>query len=296
MGRVIDGFTFFNELDVLELRLGELYDVVDQFILVEATQTFTGGAKALFYSDNKERFSAFADKITHVIVSDMPEDAPSAWTREYHQRDAIGRGLPNGAPDDLILVSDVDEIPKPEALEAARADKRSQYGLTWFGTDIFRYRLNYKDDVNDQTSCPRMIARRHFRGAQNLRRERVIRSRSAPKFLEGLMWHASALRKYGRPMHRIIRPSSSWHFSYLGNMDKVLTKVAAYSHTEHMNDAYLGRAERTLKRLDTGDGGSKLIDKNSPELPRYFRENFDRFSDLYVEPQLKEAATTRIDR
>ncbi|WP_102867738.1 N-acetylglucosaminyltransferase [Pseudovibrio exalbescens] len=295
MGRVIDGFTFFNELDVLELRLGELYDVVDQFILVEATTTFTGQKKPLFFAENKARYAAFSEKITHVIVSDLPENVPSPWTREFMQRDAIARGLAEGDGADLILVSDVDEIPRPEALELAKADQRSQHGLTWFGTDIFRYRLNYKDDVNDLTSCPRMIARRHFRGAQSLRSERALKSRSAPAAVERLMWHAAAARRYGRWMNRIIRPSTSWHFSYLGDMDKVLTKVAAYSHTEHQNETYLGRAERTLQRLDAGDGGSKLVERHSKELPRYFRENFDKFSDLYVEPHSEGAAKTRID-
>ncbi|GHB35031.1 hypothetical protein GCM10007094_25630 [Pseudovibrio japonicus] len=285
MVKVVDGFTFFNELDTLEIRLGELFDVVDEFILVEATKTFTGQEKPLYFADNKSRFAPFLSKIRHVIVEDMPEAAQSAWSREYHQRDCIERGLKDLAVKDLIVVSDVDEIPKPEALLRAKNDPKSWKSLTFFGADIFRYRLNFKDDVSDFTSCPRMISALFFKGAQALRRERAYQSKSLPSSLEVALWHWKALLRHSRLMRRELIPSSSWHFSFLGDMDKVVTKLEAYSHTEHMNDAYLGRAQRTLDRLEAGDGRGKLVTKDSGELPDYVLENFPKFSHLYVEPQ-----------
>lgn len=285
MVQIIDGFTFFNELDTLEIRFGELYEVVDQFVLVEATKTFTGKDKPLFFADNMARYEPFLDKVCHVIVEDMPENAPDAWTREYHQRDSIAHGLPELADEDLILVSDVDEIPRPNMLQDVASDPTTAQSLTFFGADIFRYRLNFKDHVSDYTSCPRMIGAKHFKGAQALRRERAVQSKRVPGALESALWHYKAFARYGRFMHRRLLPSSSWHFSFLGDMDKVVTKLEAYSHTEHMNDAYLGRAQRTLDRLDQGEGRGKLVDKYSGELPNYVLENFEKFSHLYVEPQ-----------
>lgn len=285
MVKVVDGFTFFNELDTLEIRLGELFDVVDEFILVEATKTFTGHEKPLYFADNKSRFAPFLSKIRHIIVEDMPETPQNAWSREYHQRDCIERGLKDLAVKDLIVVSDVDEIPKPEALLRAKNDPRSCKSLTFFGADIFRYRLNFKDDVSDFTSCPRMISAMFFKGAQALRRERAYQSKSLSPVLEAALWQWKALTRHSRLMRRQLIRSSSWHFSFLGDMDKVVTKLEAYSHTEHMNDAYLGRAQRTLDRLDAGDGRGKLIAKDSGELPDYVLENFSKFSHLYVEPQ-----------
>ena len=89
---IYDCFTFFNELELLELRLNELAGVVDKFVLVEATQTHTNKPKPLHYHENRARFSAFHDKIIHVIVDDMPQSS-DPWIPENFQRKCIARGL-----------------------------------------------------------------------------------------------------------------------------------------------------------------------------------------------------------
>lgn len=115
--KVIDCFTFYNELDMLEYRLTVLYPHVTKFVLVEATLTHAGTPKPLFYNDNKERYARWADKIIHVVVEDMPDLSTSkdAWVREVFQRNAIDRGLASLSlrPLDLLIISDVDEIPNP---------------------------------------------------------------------------------------------------------------------------------------------------------------------------------------
>ena len=70
---IFDCFTFFNELDILEIRLNEMAPMVDRFVLVEARKTFQGADKPLYFDQNKARFTPFLDKIEHVIV-DFPED------------------------------------------------------------------------------------------------------------------------------------------------------------------------------------------------------------------------------
>lgn len=107
---IYDCFTFFNELELLEVRLHELSGVVDKFVLVEATQTFTGRPKPLYYAENRERFSRFHEQIIHVIVDDSPK-SDNPWTIEHFQRNCIARGLTQCRPDDWIMVSDADEIP-----------------------------------------------------------------------------------------------------------------------------------------------------------------------------------------
>ena len=71
--KVYDCFTFFNEFELLEIRLNELDSVVDKFVLVEASKTHQGKEKPLFYNENKDRFKKFQDKIIHVIV-DFPDN------------------------------------------------------------------------------------------------------------------------------------------------------------------------------------------------------------------------------
>src|SRR5579884_2037055 len=108
---IFDAFLFFDELKILKLRLEELGDVVDRFVLVESTRTFSNRSKPLHFLDNQHLFRKYASKIRHVVVEDMPERYESAWDVEAFQRNAILRGIEGAAPDDLIIISDVDEIP-----------------------------------------------------------------------------------------------------------------------------------------------------------------------------------------
>lgn len=139
MTKIVDCFTFFNELKILEFRLEELNDYVDHFVIVEANRSHSGEIKPLFFQDNKHRFSKFLHKITHIVVDDMPYDereqlphitdgelnnnygfkAQQAWVREGFQRNCIMRGVEqlNLSDDDYLIVSDCDEIVNPELLK-----------------------------------------------------------------------------------------------------------------------------------------------------------------------------------
>ena len=122
-----DCFSFFNELDLLEIRLRTLSDVVDRFVLAESRYTHTGNPKPLYYQENAARFAAFADRIVHVVAPDPDDlrydanDQRPSWVRENAQRNAtIDAILPQLEDDDLLIVSDLDEIPAPDAVRAAR--------------------------------------------------------------------------------------------------------------------------------------------------------------------------------
>lgn len=110
---IYDCFSFYNELDLLEIRLNTLDSVVDKFVLVEATKTHNGQEKPLYYQENVKRFAPFHGKIIHIIVDSFPE-IESAWTLENYQRNQIIRGLQGARDDDIVLLSDLDEIPNPE--------------------------------------------------------------------------------------------------------------------------------------------------------------------------------------
>lgn len=116
---VWDTFTLDDELDLLECRLTELSPVVDRFVICESPVVHADGRpKPLHYAQNQARFAPWADQIVHVIAGGMPE-GPDPWPRERHQRNAIMAGLRAAAPDDLIMFSDVDEIPTQDAVWAA---------------------------------------------------------------------------------------------------------------------------------------------------------------------------------
>lgn len=114
MSLIWDCFFFNNELDLLEARLDELDEAVDRFVIVEGDRTHTGSLKSSIFDQNRERFGRWADRIHHIVARlDAEISSPrAARARDDQQRAALGRDLADvTGPDDLIFVSDVDEIP-----------------------------------------------------------------------------------------------------------------------------------------------------------------------------------------
>lgn len=126
---VYDCFQFFNELDILKIRLNVLDSVVDRFVISEATETFSGLKKPLYYEENKEMFAAFADKIIHVVVDDTPKgDRWGTHERDTFQKNAVTRGLRDCTDEDIVIFSDLDEIPNPDKIrEICRISGRTGF-------------------------------------------------------------------------------------------------------------------------------------------------------------------------
>jgi hypothetical protein len=122
--RVWDAFPFFNEFRVLKLRLHTLAPVMHRFVLAEATRTFSNELKPLHFGErvlDDAELADFLPQIEHVVIDDMPTASHWPFDREHHQRNALVRGLAQASADDLILVSDCDEIPDPHAIELLRS-------------------------------------------------------------------------------------------------------------------------------------------------------------------------------
>src|ERR1700761_521914 len=112
--RIYDCFCFFDELEVLEIRLSELYGIVDYFVILEATTTFQGNDKPLLFAENRERYRAYDDKIRYIAL-ELPEPK-DPWARERFQRESIREYITDALDSDIIVISDADEIPRPAAL------------------------------------------------------------------------------------------------------------------------------------------------------------------------------------
>ncbi len=250
---IYDGFIFFNELDILEIRLNVMSSSVDRFILVESDKTFQGKPKPLFYQENMDRFIGFRDRIIHVIVNDMPDG--TAWEREYHQRNCIARGLPSdGQHGDVLIVSDVDEIPDLSDLRLP---------LCGWRLDYYYYFLNLLT-VGKAWPCVMACTleklRQHFDGQPHKLRE-----------------------------HRYVIPLSrkGWHFSYLGGPEKVKTKIESFAHTEFLHRADLPLIEKALSE-DWKNGVDVLgreMEFHKQEdlsfLPEYLRVNQKKYQHLF---------------
>lgn len=219
---LIDCFTFYNEIDLLKYRLHLLNPVVDYFILSEATHTYTGNSKSLFFQDEKtnEWLSPYLHKIIHIVVDDMPfqeKGAGSPWTNERFQRDVIVRGfsrIPGLDKNNLFLLSDLDEIPDPQFLYKVKSgeievglDKPSSLMM-----DMYYYNLNTKHrDMWRQSKLFRYSV------------------------FEMLGKTLSEIREsYGENT----TSRAGWHLSYFGDNRFIQNKLENFSHQEYNSKQY----------------------------------------------------------
>lgn len=199
MAKTYDCFLFFNEFDLLELRLRTLWDAVDTFVLVESPWTFSGKKKPLHYCENKDRFSEWADKIKVVVASGTPS-VPDPWVREYLSRECMHAGFKDAEPDDLIFQSDLDEIWRPEKKEAGHPTAK----VVVYQMFHAYYYLNTKRVPEHIWNGTRRCRFKDYPGGQKMRQ----------------VWGP-----------RI--PDGGWHFSFLGDAKAAKTKLEAYAHTEY---------------------------------------------------------------
>jgi beta-1,4-mannosyl-glycoprotein beta-1,4-N-acetylglucosaminyltransferase len=140
---ILDCFTFYNELDLLDIRFNELYESIDYFVLVEASKTQSFLDKPFYFEENKNRFDTFLDKIIHIKVTEYPV-FDHIWGMENYQRNKIIDGLklvPNISKTDIALISDVDEIPSKNSIHKIK-NSTLECGSLMF--DFRAYFLNYK--------------------------------------------------------------------------------------------------------------------------------------------------------
>lgn len=224
MARVYDCFTYFNEDLLLDLRFRTLAEVVDVFVIVEATRTFTGRPKPLRFDAG--RYPEFADRIRHVVVDDLEPDATRAWQNEFRQRNAFLRGLDDAADDDRVIVADLDEIPHPDAIRAY--DPRRLVGT--FVQRFFSYRLNNLAVRLEDPNRERDWIRCKITTAGHLRRffgtPQEVRIRSKARSLAG-RWRYLR-RKLGTQR---LRPGG-WHFSWAMTPEEMIVKIESFAHTE----------------------------------------------------------------
>jgi beta-1,4-mannosyl-glycoprotein beta-1,4-N-acetylglucosaminyltransferase len=281
---IYDCFTFFNELELLELRLHELAEVVDWFVLVEATRTFTNQPKPLYYQENRERFATFADKIIHVVVNDSP-DVSDAWAVRRFQRNCTARGLTRCRPDDFILVSDLDEIPR--AATVARVSREMRYHSDFLANAV--HGILAARPVRDifQRKGFRRLLRKHHPFVLKFEQDYycLFLNCRGPNFTYGtrMVFYrdfscAEEIRNSG---YRIVK-NGGWHFSWMGGVERMQKKLAACAHREHdqpqfNNPQHLARAMNEGHSL-FDEGRQYTSIPLDDTFPRYLFENPEKFS------------------
>ena len=121
---IYDCFSYWDEDLLLDLRLNILDNYVDYFVIIEGNKTWQNNPKKLKF--DLEKFEKFKNKIIYIQVTDLP-DGNDPYLRENHQRNAITNGLKNANDDDLIIISDLDEIPDPKKISSFNPKKNMLY-------------------------------------------------------------------------------------------------------------------------------------------------------------------------
>jgi len=267
--KVYDCFPFFNELDVLEIRLQEMWDTVDYFVLVEANVSHSGNPKEYIFEKNKERFEPYLSKIRHIKVDDVPETKDS-WVREKFQRWCIGRGLEDASPEDIVIVSDADEIPRAELIEMIKTDVNN-YDRYILYIPMLEFRINYMKIHGFTKGSNIAVAR--GRAFTNAQQEREFTFYWTPK-----------------PPNTVLVEHGGWHFTYLGDDTHALTKIQNFAHTETNIPKFTENLNLQLmieNKCGLHGPGSHEIEsfeyvKVDDYYPKAITENLDRWKHLII--------------
>ena len=268
---IYDCFSYWDEDLLLELRLNILDNYVDYFVIVEGNKTWQNNPKKFKF--NIDKFSKFSKKIIYIKVDDLP-DGIDPFLRENHQRNCISRGLKNANGNDLIIISDLDEIPNPKKI--INFSNKMKYAV--FKQKHFYYKFNLQSTNSPNWYGSRICVFKELKSPQWLR---------DLKFKKRPFWRIDKLR-----LNNILE-DGGWHFCNLKTPEELLYKYKNLCETndpinfkEKIDEKYLNIDEIT-KRVNSGsdiigrdDRFKKiLIDKDYPD---YLLENLNKYSDWII--------------
>jgi len=263
---------YFDEDLVLDLRLNTLNNYVDQFIIAEATRDHAGNEKKLNF--DYKNFSKFKNKIKYLIIDDLPIDVQSKkknWTpnhwRDQYQRNSLARGFQNYDDNDLIMISDIDEIPNPDKLSEFKI--KNKYGC--FMQKNFQSKLNLLNITDKYWMGTKICQKKNLKSPQWLRN---IKTKKRP------FW------KFYKPKEPQLIFDGGWHFSFLKNPEDISKKIKAYSHQEFYKNEFVDEekiAQRIKNRTDIFDRDYKYekVELDNT-FPKHILENLKKYQNWII--------------
>jgi len=270
--KIYDCFSYWDEDLLLELRLNILNEYVDYFVIVEGNKTWQNNYKKLRFNINN--FQKFENKIIYIPVEDLP-DGDNPYLRENFQRNAISRGFEKVEDDDLVIISDLDEIPNPEKIQSFK--KSMKYAV--FEQMHFYYKINLQSQFNPKWYGSRICIKKYLKSPQWLREL---------KFKKRPFWRLDKLR-----LNNIIS-DGGWHFCNLKSPKELLYK---YKNLCETNDPYVFKEKIDKKYLDEKQIEKKISDgldiigrkdsfnriELSDKLPKFILENKKSLKDWIID-------------
>ena len=269
--KIYDCFSYWDEDLLLDVRLNIMNKFVDYFVIVEGNKTWQNNPKKLRFDLNK--FKKFKDKIIYVPVEDMP-GGDNPYVRENFQRNCISRGIKGAEDIDLVLISDLDEIPNPFLIKVF--DKKKRYAV--FEQKLYYYKFNLQSISQPYWYGTRICVKKFLKSPQWLRNL---------KFGKRPWWRIDKFR-----LNYILK-DGGWHFCNLKDSEELLYK---YKNMCETNDPYVFKEQIDSKYLDIDEikrsikSGVDLIGRGhkykkveiDEKYPRYIFENFNKFKNWII--------------
>ena len=279
---------YFDEDVVLDLRMNVLDEHIDYFVIVESTFTHKGDARKLKF--NIEKFPNFKDKIIYLVYDNEPKNIKkisndenetnksikyilNAAYRENGQRNFISEGLKRAQPDDLILISDVDEIPNLMNFDF----KNFKEKILIFKQDMFYYKFNLR--------LPNLI----WSGTKGCKKKDLLN----PQWLRNIkdrkysFYRLDTFFSKTKYINIKLIDNGGWHFSNLKTAKEIEYKLKSYLHhrefdanpisSDKINEIMKNKIaiyDLTLDKRERKFGEGKKLEKCKIDiLPKYLSEN-----------------------
>ena len=291
---IYDCFMYYDEDLLLDIRLNSLEKFVKKFVITEATYAHNGESKKLNFDINK--FKRFKDKIIYIVVDKQPKNILelkkddtrektgeklilNGMARDYFQRENLAKGLVDAKDEDLILISDLDEIPNLESLNF----KNIKNNIIIFEQKIFYYKLNLLYD-NFLWQGTRAIKNKNFLSPQWLRN---IKSKKYPR------WRIDTIFSKKKYSDLMFVKNGGWHFTCLKTPDQLEKKLLNYAHHYEFQESGLKIADikkfisekrviydyKVDQKEFKWSGRSTLKKLETKFLPSYISKNLHKYSD-----------------
>ncbi len=244
--KVYDCVLFFNEPELLEIRLSELYKSVDKFVIVETIENFQGKFKPLYFEENRHLFKKFEDKIVHIALKERVQ-TNDPWERKAFQRNQIMRGLRGCKDSDIVMLSNTDEIVKAKKIKELIAPLvRGDAPAMCAKQRTYTYFLNRFEGI-ERGSVVTTYAHLKSVTPHEIRRQKG-------SFLTV--------------------DDGGWHFRNVGGLQRVLSKIVASTNAHCMDEE---KKDPNYLREQMEKGPFETIDLS---FPKHVVQNKVRFREI----------------
>ena len=263
---IFDCFQYFNEDHIVDLRFNILDEYVDFFVVVESTVNHQGQTRKLHFDKNK--YKKFQNKIVYIEVDDTPDNIKKPHTGgeslvEQHQRNSIMKGLNKSQDNDLIILSDVDEIPD---LNKLKVFDKNKYAV--FSQKMFMYKLNLLNLNENNWHGSKICLKKNLK---------------SPQWLRNLKFKKYPFWRIDKQKNLQIIDNGGWHFAYLQDVKNISKKIKSFAHGE-FNKAEIVSEKNIELKINQGEDvlgrGYKIkkIEIDS-SYPKYIINNKDKLKN-----------------